>query len=98
MARNTPILKEIVTTLDTQLDDPAYALDQLESHFHERLLMNVGDVNTVATYAEQLRLNISQEECSLVLDYVAEQKVVHVTVDNVETVVWDLFGNRFIEP
>ena len=98
MGRNTPILQEIINKLETELDDPAYALDSLEDHFHDRLLVDVGNVTTISKHATQLRLNISQEECSLVLDYVAEQKSVMVTVDHVEQVVWDLFGNRFIEP
>ena len=98
MGRNTPILQEIISVLDAELDDTAYALDQLETHFHERLLLDVGDINIVGSHAQQLRLNISQEECALVLDYVADQKLVVVTVDHVEQVVWDLFGNRFMEP
>ena len=97
MGRNTPILQEIINTLTTELDDPAYALDQLENRFHDRLLMDVGNVSIVSSHATQLRLSITQEECSLVLGYVAEQKLVVVTVDDVEQVVWDLFGNRFIE-
>ncbi len=51
MGRNTALLREIVAVLDTELDDPEYALDQLESHFHDALLVNVGDVNTVGEYA-----------------------------------------------
>ena len=98
MGRNTALLKEIVTTLDSELDDIDYALDALESHFHHRLLVDAGSTKTVATMASQLRLSIIEEECSRVLDEIAEQKMVTVTVDHVEQVVWDLFGNRFIEP
>ena len=98
IGRNTPILQEIISVLDAELADTEYALDLLESHFHDRLLLDVGDINIVGQYAEQLRLNISHEECALVLDYVAAQKMVVVTVDHVEQVVWDLFGNRFMEP
>ena len=98
MGRNTLILKEIVEVISPQLSLKEYALHVLEDHFHDRLLVDVGDVNTVGEYAKQLRLNISQEECSTVLDYVAERKMIGVTVDHVEQVVWDLFGNRFIEP
>ena len=32
MGRNTLLLNEIVATLDTELDDSDFALDQLESH------------------------------------------------------------------
>ena len=99
MGRNTALLKEIVTVLDAELDDAEYALDQLESHFYDALLINVGDIATVGIYAEQLRFNISQEERSTVLDYVADQKMVSVTVDVVETAINELLGwNRFVEP
>lgn len=46
----------------------------------------------------ELRLQITNQECAAVPDHVAEQHLVRLTVDYVETVVWDLFGNRFIEP
>ena len=59
MGRNTALLTEVIHTLSTELDDPEYALDQLESHFHDALLVNIGDVNTVGEYAEQLRLSIT---------------------------------------
>lgn len=98
MGRNTLLLKEIVTVLDSELDDTEYALDALESHFHDALLVNAGNVTTVGTFTEQLRLNIDHEECSAVLDHLADQKIVGVTDDHVEQTVWDLFGNRFIEP
>ncbi len=98
MGRNTPILQEIINVLDAELDDPDHALDALEAHFHHRLLVDVGNTATVATMASQLRLSIIEDECSRVLDYVAEQKMVMITVDHVEQVVWELFDNRFIEP
>ena len=98
MGRNTALLQEIVTVLDSELDDSEHALDRLESHFHDRLLVDVGNTQTVAANALQLRLSIIAEECSRVLDHIAEQKMVMVTVDEVEQIVWDLFGNRFIEP
>lgn len=98
MGRNTALLQEIVTTLDTELDDPDYALDALENHFHHRLLVDVGNVALVAANATQLRLSVIEEECSKVLDEIAATNVVSITVDHVEQVVWDLFGNRFIEP
>ena len=98
MGRNTPILQEIINSLSTELDDTEYALDQLENHFQHRLLVNVGDVNTVGAYAEQLRLNITEDERSVVLDYLAEQKMIVITVDHVETAINELFEDRFIEP
>ena len=98
MGRNTLILKEIVETISPQLYLKEYALRQLEAHFHDRLLVDVGNVFTIGEYATQLRLNITEDERAVVLDYVAEQRMAVVTVDHVEQVVWDLFGNRFIEP
>ena len=68
MGRNTALLNEIVTVLDSELDDAGYALDRLEGHFHHRLLVDVGNTRTVATMATQLRLSIIEEECSRVLD------------------------------
>ncbi len=98
MGRNNALLQEIIDVLDSKLDDPRYALDHLEGHFHHRLLVDVGNTTTVATMASQLRLSIIEEECSRVLDYMAETNVVRITVDHVEQVVWELFDNRFIEP
>ena len=98
MGRNTTILQEIITTLSTELDDPEYVLDTLEAHFHDRLVVDVGDVNTVATYAEQLRLHITEDERSVVLDYIAEQKMVLINIDVIETAINELFEDRFIEP
>ena len=97
--RNTPILKEIISILDAELDDTAYAQDRLESHFHDRLLVDVGNVTSVATAATQLRLNISREECSTTLDYIAEKQMVMVTIDTVEDAINERFGwDRFTEP
>ena len=98
MSRNTAILQEVIDVLFTELDEQTTALNRLENHFHDRLLLDVGNVQTVGAYAEQLRLRISEDERSTVLDYIAEQKMVVVMVDHVEQVVWDLFRNRFIEP
>jgi precorrin isomerase len=96
--RNTPILQEIIEVLSTEIDDEPYAIDQLESHFQHRLLVDAGDVALVAALSEQLRLNISTEECSTVLDEIASRKMVRVDVDCVEEVINDLFDNRFTEP
>ena len=98
MGRNTAMLKEIVDVLDTELDDPEYALDQLESCFHDRLLADVGDIDIVGMYAEQLRLRIAEDEHSVVLDYIAEHKTVMVNIDHVEDAINELFADRFIEP
>ena len=99
MGRNTPILKEIVDVLFTGLDEQITALNRLEHHFRDRLLVNVGDVNIVGEYAEQLRLRITESERSIVLDHIAEQKMVVVTIDVVEEAINSLLGwDRFIEP
>ena len=97
--RNTPVLREIVEVLYTELDDQATALNRLEHHFHDRLLVDAGNVTVVREYAEQLRLRITEDERSTVLDYIAEQKMVVLTIDIVEAAVNELLGwERFIEP
>ncbi len=98
MGRNTALLQEIVGVLDTELDDPGHAFDCLESHFHTRLLVDAGNVASVGSYAEQLRLQITDDERSAVLDHIAEQKMVMVTVDHTEMAINELFEDRFIEP
>ena len=96
--RNTPVLREVVEVLGPQLYYAEYALNTLERHFAPRLLVDAGNVVTVAAHAEQLRLQISEQECSTVLDHIAEQQRVTVTVDHVETAINELFDDRFIEP
>ena len=96
--RNTPVLREIIEVLSSELDDAPHALDQLEGHFHDRLLIDAGNVTTVSAHAEQLRLRITDDECSLVLDHIAEANMVSITVDHVETAINELFEDRFIEP
>lgn len=98
MSRNTTLLKETVTTLEPELDDPEYALELLESHFHDALLVNVGNVAEVGTYAEQLRLQITAQERATVFDHLAKRNAVTITVDHVETAINELFRDRFIEP
>ena len=97
--RNTPVLREIVDILFTDLDEQATALNRLENHFHDRLLVDAGNVATVGEYAEQLRLRITEDERSSVLDYIAEKNMVVVTIDVVENAINELLGwDRFIEP
>ena len=71
--RNTAVLCEIVDVLFTGVDEQATALNRLEHHFRNRLLVDVGSVATVGTFAEQLRLRITEEERLVVLDYIAEK-------------------------
>ena len=99
MGRNTPILQEITAILFTNLDQQATALNRLETHFHDRLLVDAGNVTTVGAHAEQLRLCITEDERSTVLDYVAEKRMVVITIDVVEEAINERFGwDRFIEP
>ena len=97
--RNTAVLREIVDVLFTKVDEQTTALNRLERHFHNQLLVDVGNVATVATYAEQLRLQITEDERSTVLDYIAEKQMVMVTIDTVEDAINKRFGwDRFLEP
>ena len=99
MGRNTQILEEIIEVLAPQLADKASALARLEDHFQNQYLVNAGDVQFVASSAEQLRLAITREECSLVLDHIANKSMVTITVDHVEAAINELLGeDRFIEP
>ena len=97
--RNTPVLREIVDALFTDLDEQATALNRLEQHLRDRLLVDVGNVDTVSTYAEQLRLRITEDERPIVLDYIAERRMTTITIDVVEAAINERFGwERFIEP
>ena len=99
MGRTAPILQEITDILFTELDDQATALNRLEHHFRDRLLVDAGNVAVVGQYAEQLRLRITDDERATVLDYIGQQKMVIVTIDIVETAINELLGqDRFIEP
>ena len=99
MGRNTPLLREIIEVLADQVFNKEQALHDLEDHFDHRLLVNAGDVQTVALYAEQLRLRVAREECDVVLDYIASKAMVGITIDNVEDAINTLLGqDRFIEP
>jgi hypothetical protein len=96
--RNTPVLREIVDVLFTEVDDQTIALTRLEHHFRDRLLVDAGNVAAVGTYAEELRLRITEDERSTVLDHIAEQRMVVVNLDIVEVAINELFVDRFIEP
>jgi hypothetical protein len=95
MGRNTQILEEIVKVLALSPEH----LAQLERYFEDRLILDVGNVNTVSTHAKQLWLRVEEEELPLVLDYIASEGMVGITVDVVEDAVNQLLGqDRFIEP
>ena len=90
--RNAPLLREVIDVLFTNLDEQATALNSLEHNFHHRLLVDVGNVNTVGEYAEQLRLRITKNERGTALDYIAERKKVVVTLETVEDAINERFG------
>jgi hypothetical protein len=95
MGRNTKILEEIVNVLQLTPEH----LVHLERHFDHRLLVDVGNADTIITHAQQLRLRVEEHECPLVLDYIASKGMVGITVDVVEQAVNELLGeHRFIEP
>jgi len=91
-SRNTQVLQQIIEALG---DD---ALGNLEKRFKDELLVIAGNTQQVAGHAKELRLAITQKECAQVLDYIAKEKMVQVTIEQVETAAYALFGNRFIEP
>jgi hypothetical protein len=96
--RNTPVLREIVDVLFTEVDDQTTVLNRLEHHFRNRLLVDAGNVFTIGEYAEQLRLNITEDERSTVLDHIAEKRSAAITIDTVEDAINERFGwDRFIE-
>ena len=94
--RNTPLLQEIIGIL--QLADRDIALMALEEFYRNDLLVNAGNIQTVANMAEQLRLDISTDECSTVLNHIGSEALAAITLDTVEEVINDLFPDRFIEP
>src|SRR4051812_4163020 len=95
--RNLSIFAQIVGTIAPYVTDPAAAQHLLEEHFHDGLIVDAGSVDSVTSFAKQLRLDITREESVEVLDYMA-LKAIGVNIDHVETAVFEVFGNRFIEP
>ena len=92
--RNEAIICEIIGLVHGSHEQEK----QLMKHFKDRLILDAGNAKLVAKYAKKLRLNISKEECSQVLDAIAQRELVGITIEQVDEVVNDLFGNRFIEP
>ena len=93
--RNTPVLERIVKALG---ESAPHALAKLEAEFHDQLLMIVGDSAHVADFAEQLRLAITTPEISTVLDHIAREGTIGMSIDHVEDAINKLFPDRFIEP
>jgi len=96
--RNTPVLRQIIEALGDHLTNQDIALMALEQSYRDDLLLIAGKIETVEDAAKELRLDISKEECAQVLDHIAKQAMVIITIEHVETVAYALFGNRFIEP
>ena len=94
--RNTPVLTQIVKSLGELLTSSPHALARLERHFQDSLLVNAGDIKTVAQHAEKLRLAIITTECAQVLDHLAPQ--IRISLDQTEDAINTLFEDRFIEP
>jgi hypothetical protein len=97
-SRNTPVFDRIVQALTYSFPTRQIALQLLEDRFENELIVSAGNINTVEAAAKALRLDINQEECAQVLDYIAEHLMVVITIEHVETAAYALFGNRFIEP
>ena len=94
--RNTVVLERIVKALGDEA--PHTALAKLEAHFHDQLLTIVGDTAHVTDFAEQLRLAITTPEESRVLDHIAREGMIGMSIDHVEEAINKLFPDRFIEP
>jgi hypothetical protein len=95
MGRNTQILEEILNLLSL----PPEHLVQLERHFNHRLILDVGNIDTIMAHSSELRLRITREECPLILDYIARKGMCGITIDHVEQAINELLGeDRFIEP
>lgn len=94
--RNTPVLERIIQILHHPA--PQEALAALEAAFTDELLLVAGNTQLVAAFAQHLRLRISTPEQSTVLDYIAHEALVAVSIDTVEQAINTLFPGRFIEP
>jgi hypothetical protein len=71
--RNTPILQEVIEVISPYVANAELVLNRLEIHFQHRLIVEAGNVTLVGSFATQLRLHITDEECSTVLDEIAQQ-------------------------
>jgi hypothetical protein len=96
--RNTGVLCEIIKALGDPLKIPADALERLENHFKDSLLIVAGTTQIVARHAEHLRLAVTTPECAQALDYIGSKAMAGITIDHVEEAINTLFPDRFIEP
>jgi len=67
--RNTGTFTQIIEALGDQA--PPDALEHLENHFKDLLIVVAGTTQTIANHAEELRLAITIEECGAVLDQIS---------------------------
>ena len=98
MDRNQKLIEQIIESLGELIPNHLAATARLSEQFKDCLIINAGGVQDVAQYAQVLRLSVSTEECGEVLDYLADQALVGITIDHVETAINELFPDRFIEP
>ena len=92
--RNHKLIHEIITVLGCS---PARETI-LTQQFRDRLILDAGNVDDIARFAEQLRLRVTKTECSRVLDHIASKAMVGITIEHVDEAINALFNNRFIEP
>ena len=99
MDRNHQLIEQVVKALGNLVTDEQAAVKVLEHHFQHHLIVNVGNVQQIAAFAKHLRLQVTPDECADVLDYIAQENLVGITIDHVETAINERFGeDRFIEP
>ena len=99
MDRNHTLIEQVVKALGTLVTDEQAAVKVLAHHFQHHLIVNVGNVQHIAAFAKHLRMRVTDDECGDVLDYIAQESLVGLTIDHVETAINERFGeDRFIEP
>jgi hypothetical protein len=98
MGRNTHLLREIIEVLADQVFNKDTALRDLDRRFNTRLIIDAGNVDTIQKHAKKLRLRVEKEELPLVLDYIANRRMVGITIDHVEDAINEMWDDRFIEP
>ena len=92
--RNQSIIHEIIAAIGGSREQE----QRLRHHFKDKLILDAGNTQQISNYAKKLRLEANEQECSQVLDAIAERQMVGIDIEHVDEVVNDLFPNRFIEP
>src|SRR5438067_825191 len=77
--RNSHLIGIIINLLNELLTDKHETTIRLESYFKDTCILNAGDVTKVAEFAVDLRLSVTTDECSQVLNYIAEKAMVGIT-------------------